>query len=249
MPNFHKYTQIAVINNSTSVSDTDGSTMVEALNMLLPTFCKDWFISDVSAVYIPRGATALPTDIYYMYLMDNTDVPNAVAYHDFTACLPYGKVFAKTVLDNNGVMMYEPTLKKPTVAQALSHEVFELLVDPLCNAWWMNNNTGILYASEVCDPVQSNIILINLPNDVKVGLSDWIMPAWNNIQNTTGPFNRMNTLTAPFQIKNGYAIVIKNSKVTSVYGDTVNPTTYSHSKLGERFSKRMSCIPPVSAKR
>ena len=124
-------------------------------------------------------------------------------------------------------------------------KVIELLIDPICNTWWMNNNTGMLYASEVCDPVQSNVILINLPNGINVGLSDWILPAWQDVQNTTGPFNRTNTLTAAFQIKNGYAIVIKNSRVTSVYDEATNPTTYSHSKIGERFSKRMSSIQPV----
>lgn len=106
----------------------------------------------------------------------------------------------------------------------------------------MNHNTGELFAGEVCDPVQNNIVVVTLPSGTNVGVCDWILPGWQDAQNTTGPFNHMNTLTAPFQIKNGYAMIIKNSKVISVYGETVNPVTNSHSQTGIRTSKRMTSI-------
>jgi hypothetical protein len=240
-----KYTQVAVINNTTTVSDTDGSNMVVALNMLLPNFCSDWSISDVSAVYIPRGGGGLPRNVHYIYLTETSDVADALAYHTFTNDTSFGKVFVKTILENNGVIMYDPDLTRPTVAQALSHEVFELLIDPMCNSWWMNYNTGLLYASEVCDPIESNVIVVNIPNGIMVGLSDWILPAWQDSSNTAGPFNYMNTLTAPFQVKNGYAMVIKDSTVTSIYGEPTNPTRYSHCRHSQRFAKRRSAMKPV----
>ena len=46
---FPLYTQFAIINNSTVVTDADGASMTIALNMLLPTFCKDWNMSSVTA--------------------------------------------------------------------------------------------------------------------------------------------------------------------------------------------------------
>lgn len=240
MPGFQNYTQIAVLNRSTIISDVDGSNMVAALNVLLPTFCSDWSITPVNAIYLQKASNIRPENVYYIYLMDTSDVSAALAYHDLLSDVPYGKVFAKTVLSNGGAIMYEPTLQKSTVAQALAHEVFELLIDPKCNTWWMNNDTGVLFSSEVSDPVESNVVVVTLPNNVKVGMSDWILPSWSNVQNKIGPFNHLNTVTAPFQIKNGYAIVIRNAKVTNVYGESITPNTNSHSHTGIRHLARVA---------
>jgi hypothetical protein len=217
--------------------------MVTALNMLLPQFCRDWSINPFTAVYVPKTSTSIPANTYIIYLMDNTDVAGTLAYHDLSSDIPYGKVFAKTVIANGGVLLYEPTLKLPTVAQTLAHEVFELIVDPRCTMWWMNYNTGLLIASEVCDPVENNVVVVTLPNGTKVGMSDWILPSWQDVQNTRGPFNHLNTLTAPFQIKNGYAIQIKNSRITAIYGDNNNKSTViSHSLAGKRSRMRLNSV-------
>jgi len=239
MPSMPYYNQIALINKSISVSDIDASTMVEALNKILPKFCYDWSIAEAKVLYIPKASTIIPTSAYKMYMLDTADISGVLAYHDLYLDVPYGKVFAKTILSNNGVMLYEPTLTKSTVAQTLAHEVFELLIDPRCNIWWMNYNTGTLVAAEVVDPVQNNVVVVTLTNGTNVGICDWILPSWQDAQNTTGPFNYLNTLTKPFEIKNGYAIVINNSKVTTVYGDTLQPITNSHSQLSGRIYKRL----------
>lgn len=224
MPTFQYCSIIAVVNKSTIVTDTQGIQMVAALNQLLPKFCNDWKITRFVLTYVARGSKVIPANSYLVYLLDTSDVAGAMAYHDITSAVPYGKVFAKTVLQNGGVMLYEPTLKKSTVAQALAHEVFELIIDPRCNLWWMNYNTGTLFAGEVSDPVQSNVVVVNLSATVKVGLSDWVLPAWQDVQNTTGPFNHLNTLKAPLTIdKYGYALTIKNSTVSTVYGALIQP--------------------------
>jgi hypothetical protein len=100
---FSKYFQIAVVNQSSVVTDIDGSNMVFALNMLLPKFCDDWSINPFNVVYLPKGETILPKEVYYMYLMDTSDVETAVAYHHLIDDIPYGKVFANTILSNGGV--------------------------------------------------------------------------------------------------------------------------------------------------
>jgi hypothetical protein len=246
MPRFAKYSQIAIVNNSTDVNDADGSNMTAALNNLLPIFCNDWSIPMFTAMYIPKRTKVLPSNMYLIYLLDTSDISGALAYHDLSLDVPYGKVFVKTVLSNNGVILYDSNLNKPTVAQTLAHEVFELIIDPRCNTWWMNYKTGVLVAAEVVDPVELNVVVVTLKNGVKVGMCDWILPSWQDAQNTTGPFNHMNTLTQPFQVKNGYAMVIKNSKVISVYGDTVNPNTNTHCQLGDRASIRALNAPNMS---
>ena len=242
MSSFPSYNQISIINKSSIVSDIHGSCMATALNALLPEFCNDWKIPLFTVIYVSKGLTEIPPNTYIIYLMDISDVDEALAYHDIRSDIPYGKVFAKTIIDNGGVLLYEPTLKQSTVAQSLSHEVFELIIDPRCNGWWMDRTTGILYASEVCDPVQSNIVVVSLKTGIHIGMSDWILPSWQDIQNTSGPYNHLNTLTAPFQIKNGYAMQIKNSKLTTVYGDIEDPVTNSHSQRGERSARRLNLV-------
>jgi len=222
MPTFPKYTRISIINRSTVVTDTDGSYMTTAMNMILPTFCKDWSVINYRVSYVPTNVATIPANSYHIYIYDNADVSGVLAYHDIQSAVPFGRVFAKTVLQNKGVVLYEPTLTLPTVAQAVSHEIFELIIDPRCNIWWMHYFSGLLVAGEVCDPVQSNVVVITLANKVKVGLSDWVLPSWQCAQNTTGPFNHLKTLTAPFQVKNGYVMAIKNSRITNAYGMTAN---------------------------
>lgn len=233
------YKQIAVINQSTMIVDIDGSNMVMALNILLPKFCTSWSISQVDAVYIPKNSINIPETAYRIYLLDTADIDGVLAYHTLRSDIPYGNVFVNTILSSGGVILYEASQTMSTVAQCLAHEVFELLIDPRCNIWWMNFNTGQLFAGEVCDPVQSNVVLITLSNGVNVGLSDWILPSWQDAQNTKGPFNYLNTLTSPFEIKNGYAMIIKNSNITSIYNNS-KPLANSHSQIGTRHSKRAS---------
>jgi hypothetical protein len=76
-------------------------------------------------------------------------------------------------------------------------------------------------------------------------MSDWILPSWQDVQNTKGPFNHLNTLTAPFQIKNGYSMQIKNSRVSTIYGDITAgaaSVTNSHCQTGPRASTRLNSV-------
>jgi len=251
---------IAVINASTVVSDGDGQTMVTGLNMILPRFCSDWNLQKYTAVYIPKGKS---TNIAIkVFLLDTSDVQGALGYHGLSSDVPYGKCFAKTVLDNGGVTLYSPS-GAPTLAQCLAHEVFELLVDPLCNSWWDIGDGQTLFARETCDPVESNTVVVTIvltpakttfdPKTRKsvikpavvqqVGLSDWILPAWADPQNTKGPFNHMNTLKAPFTLdKGGYGIQITNGsqgQVTAMkFGEAVTDAKKAYHSARGRVTKR-----------
>jgi len=213
--------------------------------MLLPVFCKDWSIPAVTAVYVAKGKVP-PVLAYKIKLLDTTPVKGDLAYHDIISDIPYGNVYAKTVLSYNGVILYEPTLKRPTVAQTLCHEVFELLVDPRCTMWWMNINTGVLYAGEVADPVESNAVVVNV-GPVKVTMSDWILPAWQDVQSKSGPYNHLNTLRTPFAVdKNGYVIYIKNGLANYVFGSNTTPEMKARYQRKGRIPARASTVKPNS---
>ena len=244
-------TQLAVVNQSTVVSDVDGNTMTSALSSLLSTFCNDWNLAPVSTTYIAKGKTA-PATSNKIYLLDTSDVQGALGYHDIVSDIPYAKVFAKTILNYGGVVLYDSAKVKPTVAQCLSHEAFEMLVDPRCTDWWLNPATGVLFAGEVGDPVESNTVVVTLPPNVKVGMSDWILPAWKDIQ-SVGPYNHLNTLTAPYKVdKNGYVMIIRNGVYNYVFGSTVSDSikyslTNSLRKAARKDSYKGPMAPMPSA--
>jgi len=237
---------IAIINSSTLVTDVQGGLIVKALNILLPQFCKDWNVTPTLTTYIPKGQTTkIGTKIF---LLDSADVQGALGYHDLSSNVPYGKCFAQTVLSDGGVILYSKDPSVPTLAEVVCHEVFELLVNPLCNEWWDIGDSETFYAKEPCDPVQNNAVTI--PVLVKaassgyssiqkkvvqtpalyqnVGCSDWILPAWANPQATKGPFNHLNTLKAPFTLdKGGYGIKMTGGSAgyhkAMIFGSAVTP--------------------------
>ena len=85
-------------------------------------------------------------------------------------------------MDNGGTILYKND-KTDTVAAALFHEIVEAIGDQYCNSWWQINDTYMI-AAELCDPVQSKLICVKVPdpnnpaNKITVGLSDFILPAW-----------------------------------------------------------------------
>jgi len=229
--------RIAIVNSSTVVTDTDGAIMTAALNILLPRFCKDWDLPRYTAVYVGKGKQT--SILLKVSLLDNAYIDGALGYHYETDNIPYGKCFAQTILDNGGVMLYSSDHSVQTVAQVLSHEVFELLGDHNANTWWDIGDGQTLYAAEACDPVQGNIVTVTITTKqtipvsvlknryntstrltvTKVGMSDWILPVWGDPQDTRGPYNYLRTLNAPFTIDSGgYAIQLNSGSVGHVFG-------------------------------
>lgn len=243
---------IAVINQSTVISDADGRTMVAALNMVLPQFCKDWVLPQTSAVYIGKGVnSSLQLKVY---IRDTSDVVGALGYHDERTDIPYGVIFAKTCLQY-GPVLY--SLTNPTVAQTLAHEVFELLVDLYANLWANLSDGETLYAYEVCDPVESNPVVVSVQTGstpAKVGipmkpstpiytsvvLSDWVLPRWFDPQARSGQFNHLNTIHAPFTLdKGGYAIVSTGGNIAQVFGERVTEEQKSRIRAKRRVEARL----------
>jgi hypothetical protein len=231
--------QLAIINQSTIVTDAEGNIITSALNQVLPQFCSDWGIVSHSCVYVAKGkTTTIPLKIF---LLDTSDVANLLAYHDEINDIPYGRAFAKTVLSYGGVILYSQNPRVLTFAQCVCHEVFELLINPNCNVWTMLSDNNTLYAYEVCDPVQSNPVTVSVktgtittPVYVRVGLSDWVLPNWFDPQKKRGPYNHNNTLTAPFTVSNyGYVMRLTNGKYEYVWGQRL--TTEDKQTITDRL--------------
>ena len=237
-------TVINLINRSTLITDADLFTITGAINLVLPTFCTSWNISLPKCQFIAKGKT-IPPGLTNVYVMDTPDVSGAFGYHLELNDLAVARVFVKVILDNGGGIM---TGKRSpvSVSQVISHEIFELLADPLCNSWWNTPDYSKFYAWEVCDPVQGNRITV-FSNKTSVTISDWILPAWSDPQNTKGPFNYTKTLKGPFQVApNGYVISCTSGDVSYVFGNTI-PEWLKNSRISaNRVSLRLS-VPSTSS--
>ena len=215
---------IYCFNNSTRLKSSDMFLMINAINKMLPAFCTSWSLKPCTCVSAPpsiKPANVKPGSMYCSFL-DSSDSSNSLAYHKEFANVPYGQVFVKTILQYGGAILMGINNNIPTVSQAFAHEIFEMLVNQNINVWWQQPN-GSLVPAEVCDPVQGNIVPVKV-GSVTVGLSDYILPEWNDPQSTKGPYNFLNTLVRPFQMsKRGYLIVMRNNTISYVYGTSATP--------------------------
>lgn len=207
-------------NKSTKVNNTQFSQMLLALSSFLTGVCADWGFSPINVVSSPSASLSNPAN-NTIFLFDNTDQAGALGYHYEYNGLAIGEVFAKTILDYAGstaILYKSPT--SPTISSVLCHEVLEMIGNQYANRWWMDND-GTLWAAELCDPVQNNIITVTIAGGQKVAMSDYILPLWSipDATHRMGNFNKLNTLTAPFTIKNGYAITLQGESVVIKYGE------------------------------
>lgn len=229
-------TRISVQNLSTKVTDRQVATMCKGLNQLLRTFCTDWSIPPAQVVPLTR--TQRPATRLIVYILDDSDTPGALGYHDESGGIPYGTVFANTILQYGGAIL-NATGSMITVAQCLSHEVFELLIDINANVWWYTGQGNTLVAAEVSDPVESNVVRLQVDNTL-VAYSDWILPKWMDPQATKGPFNHLNTLTAPFTMSpGGYLIVLTAAGVSYVFGDKLTEARKGMLKDSRRATTKL----------
>ena len=124
-----------------------------------------------------------------IYLIDNTDVANALGYHDVDGNgVPFAKVFVRTS-EQNGVSWQS----------VASHEVLETLGDSNANTTVVGPN-GCNWYRETGDPVEDLSYQIN-----GVELSDFVTPSWFT-SNGQAPFDFLRKLSAPFTVTpGGYA--------------------------------------------
>jgi len=235
---------IYCFNKSSVLKNTDMFLMINALNTMLPDFCKAWSLKQYTCVAAPSTTKVGSTGMYCVFF-DTSTSAGALAFHTESGNIPYGEVFVKTVLQYGGSILMGMNNTVPTVAQAFAHEIFEMLVNPNINVWWQVSNAKLVPA-EVCDPVQGSIVPVKV-GSVTVGLSDYILPEWNDPQSTKGPYNFLNTLTKPFQMsKGGYLVSMKAGTMSYVFGETASEyaqyrsnylTNYMESKWNEPTSE------------
>jgi hypothetical protein len=223
---------IYCFNQSTLLKSSDMFLMINALNMLLPAFCKMWSPQQYVCQAAPPN-TRIGTSLYCVFL-DSSDAVGALAYHTEVGNVPFSKVFVKTILQYGGAILMGSKSSTPTVSQAFSHEIYEMIVNMNINVWWQVNATSLV-AAEVADPVEGNIVPVKVGSST-VGLSDYVLPAWSDPQANKGPYNYLNTLSKPFQVaKGGYLVMMKGGVQTYVMGSSLSPYVENKMNSYHRF--------------
>jgi hypothetical protein len=195
--------QIAVINGSTAIDDSQMPAVVAALQRQVHEhFAPIWGI-DAELTFLAKGAQARGEE-WQLVLLDDSDQAEALGYHETTVSgLPLGKVFARTTTEDGAAW--------PLVA---SHELLEMLADPEINltvfAQDQNDTGGRLYAYEVCDPVEGASYLIDT-----IPVSDFVCPAYFEAATGTAtpgaPFDYLTQLDRPLpaMLPGGYLCVFE----------------------------------------
>jgi hypothetical protein len=200
---------IAVINQSTMVSNANAATMCMAIQIQLDLqVLPAWNMKAATIQFYP-DATKVPGYAWLVAIRDNSTVAGALGYHSEDNDKIDAFIFAEPVLSNGGaVMLYNaanPT--QYTVSGTLSHEVIEMVGDRYANAFVVGTQTsqGNMYALELCDPVEA----VNVPvsvSGVRISCSNFLFPSYFNIQATlplNAPFDYLGRLTKPFSLDTG----------------------------------------------
>src|SRR3974390_713817 len=205
---------IAILNQSTLVSDDDVVTMTEAVASQVRLDAAPLGDRSPAAVIFYTDPSAVPATAHGIALVDTIqNQPQGVlGFHteDQGGKLG-GVVAAKPELDNGG----QATTGDWSVSSVLSHEVLEMFVDPNCNLW-ANDGKASAYSFEGCDPVEAPSYTVN-----GVSVSNFVTPSWfDPLAPATAQFDKLGLLHAPFGIlKGGYVVYETAGKEQQKFGD------------------------------
>jgi hypothetical protein len=143
-----------------------------------------------------RHPDDVPTGGYLAICQRSIDVQGAAGYHTVDGHRPE-IVVSKEFVDSIGMSF-------PLV---FSHEVLEVLGDPLCNRWIHD------WLAELGDPVERQ----SYPID-GIEMSNFVLPVWFE-PGSKGPWDYLGLLTRPGEIApGGYATTRKGGVEHQVYG-------------------------------
>lgn len=219
--------RIALINKSTSLSNTDLGKAAAACNTQISRDVAPlWGRSSVPVTFYADEKT-VPSTAARIYIFDNADQAGALGYHSETMNgIVFGKVFAKTILSYGLPVLYDTKKKTSiTISSVISHEVIEMFVNPYINLWTDGTPIaeGSEYCVEACDAVEANVYQINTGYPaVPVSVSNFVTPEYFDIATPAGKkLDYMNLLKTPFTMTpDGYMIVRNGPGTeTEIYGE------------------------------
>jgi hypothetical protein len=205
---------IAIVNQSTLVSNADAATMTEAIATQIRMDAAPLWDRAPAAVVFYTDPGGVPEAAHGIAIVDTIkDQPQGVlGFHtEDQGGRLWGVVAAKPELDNGAKV----TTGDWSVSSVLSHEVLEMYVDPNCNLW-ANDGKGFAYSFEVCDPVEAPTYEVG-----GVSVANFVTPAWfDPLCSTNAQLDKLGQLTKPFSLlKGGYVVYLSAGKEHQKFGD------------------------------
>jgi hypothetical protein len=218
--------QIAVLNESTVIPDTDVQNMLPAFSKQWNTDLKKvWGVDDASFPFVPKGQKPDPGS-WWLVFLDNSDQAGALAYHDLTdEGLPLSKVFVKTILGDNA-----------SVSVGATHELCEMAVDPWLNSAYQDLR-GVFWAGEVADPVEDDQYGYQIDG---ILVSDFVTPNWFGHQHAQKEIDLKGHARKPFEVlSGGYAQKFDPQQGwVQVTGSKARHSNMAHAAEGSRRERR-----------
>jgi len=152
-------------------------------------------------LYVARKAK--PTDWQLVYF-DDAGNPGFLGKHELTdGGQPISKIFLAS-------------LGEEAVSLAASHELFEMVLDPMANLW-ADQTRHTQYAYEVCDAVEEESFKVDgLP------MSNFVYPSWfEPFKHPRGTkFDHLGSLKAPFSMTAGGYVIkkVNGQRLIKVFG-------------------------------
>jgi hypothetical protein len=205
---------IAILNQSTLVTNADAATMTQAVATQVRLDAAPLWDRSPAAVIFYTNAADVPATAHGIAIVDTIqDQPQGVlGFHtEDQGGKLWGVVAAKPELDNGGQVLTGDW----SVSSVLSHEVLEMFVDPNCNLW-ADDGKGSAYSFEVCDPVEAPSYAVS-----DVSVSNFVTPSWfDPLAAATAQFDKLGQLSAAFSIlKGGYVVYESAGKAQQKFGD------------------------------
>lgn len=187
--------QVAIINTSQTATDQECADAALAIDFQVKHHFNQYWHTSADVRFYPTGTTP-PQGAWKVNVEENLSVSGALGYHDQTAGdVPLAYVGA-AVCKQYGV----------SVSSVLSHEILEMLGDPLIDLCSQIDNSHV-YAYEACDPVEqaSYQVSVTRPNGgtAIVEVSDFVVPTWFDTGGTASRYDWLHKLTAPAQLLPG----------------------------------------------
>lgn len=160
--------RIALINQSTVVSPDEASAIAKALQLQVNEDFRPVYFTNGEVKAVPQGQNPEP-GAWWLVLLDDMDQAGALGYHDLTnQGNPIGKIGAKTDLEYGA-----------QVSVTCSHELLEMLGDPLINLMVQDERFQRNYAYENCDAVEADKLGYERGG---VLVSDFVLPSYFSVE-------------------------------------------------------------------
>jgi hypothetical protein len=205
---------IAILNQSTLVTDADAQTMTQAVASQVQFDAAPLWDRASATVEFYTDTSAVPATARGIALVDTiqNEPQGVLGFHtEDRGGKLWGVVAVKPELDNGSQVLTGDW----SVSSLLSHEVLEMFIDPNCNLW-ANDGKGSAYSVEVCDPVEAPSYPVS-----GVSVCNFVTPSWfDPLAASTAQFDKLGLLTAPFSmLKGGYLVYESAGQQKQQFGD------------------------------